>query len=396
TMLNPTPNPTSERAMRVSLANLLIVIFFVSLSVADWVRGQGSLDPTGAPEELFKTLEQIEPRTIIDSLPITITQPGSYYLIKDLTKTTVNGDGITIDANEVDIDLNGFAIYGGNFSGIASDDGIFILGSQTNIHIYNGTVAGWDGDGINALNADFSIFENLRVSQNDGDGLVTDFNCLIVQCTAFSNGFDGLEGDDGTVIKTSTAGQNGDNGIQTSEGCTVVDCASFDNETDGFDIGAGSVINGCSATDNGIFGFDIALGSQAIQCTAHDNISNGFDMASACILRDSIASLNGGHGVRVFANSYVTHCKFHENDLDGMRISSTDCHISDNQTTDNDQTGIAATSSGSFIVRNTCSGNVTNYNIDPNCSFGPIVDITNAGDLTSVSNSVHPLANFTY
>ena len=43
-----------------------------------------------------------------------------------------------------------------------------------------------------------------------GDGLVTDFNCIIHQCTAFSNGLDGLEGDDGTLILHSSAGQNGD------------------------------------------------------------------------------------------------------------------------------------------------------------------------------------------
>lgn len=85
-----------------------------------------------------------------------------------------------------------------------SNDGIVILGSQTNIHIFNGSVVGWNGDGINALNADMSIFENLRVSHNDGDGLVTDFNCLIIQCTALRNGLDGLEGDDGAVVKIRT------------------------------------------------------------------------------------------------------------------------------------------------------------------------------------------------
>lgn len=146
-------------------------------------------------------------------------------------------------------------------------------------------MVGWGGDALNALNADLSIFENLRVSHNDGDGLVTDFNCVIVQCTAHRNG---LEGDDGTVIAQRSASENGDNGIQTSEGCVVADCASFNNESDGIDVAAGSVVRRCSASDNTIFGFDIALGGQAIACTAYDNMSNGPDMASACILRDCI------------------------------------------------------------------------------------------------------------
>ncbi|MEM7518699.1 MAG: right-handed parallel beta-helix repeat-containing protein, partial [Planctomycetota bacterium] len=120
------------------------------------------------------------------------------------------------------------------------------------------------------------------------------------------------------------------------------------------------------------------------------------DMASACILRDCIGSLNSGNGVRTFANSYITDCKFHENDLDGIRISSTDCFVAHNQTTDNDQTGIIATSSGSLIVANTCSGNVTNYNINAACAFGPILDVTSAGDLSLIAGADHPWANFSY
>ena len=339
---------------------------------------------------------RIRPGTAITNIPITITQPGYYYLIDNLFHSVNNADGITIDVDDVTLDMNGYSLFGGIFTSINSDDGIFILGTQTNIKIYNGGVSGWGGDGINALNADFSIFRDLYVGQNNGDGLVADFNALMTRVTAFSNGIDGIEGDDGTVIIKSTAGQNGDNGIQTSEGSTVVNCASFDNETDGFDVAAGSVVNGCVATDNGVFGFDVALGGQAIESTAYDNVSNGFDMASACILRSCISSLNSGHGVRMFANSYVTDSKFHENDLDGIRVSSTDCHIQGNQVTDNDQTGIAATASGSFIVQNTAAGNVTNYNIDPNCAFGPILDVTNVGNLTNVAGADHPWANFSF
>jgi parallel beta-helix repeat protein len=387
-------------SLLVSVASVVVVARIVSAGEVD------SPAPPGAPGATFKTLNQIESRTIINSIPYTINQSGSYYLISNLYHSVNLGDGITINADEVDLDLNGYALYGGKRTGVRSDDGIVVLGSQTNLHIYNGSVVGWDGDGINAFNADFSIFENLRVSQNDGDGLVADFNCIISQCTAYRNGLDGLEGNDGTVIKGCSAGWNGDNGIQTSEGCTVVNCASSYNKEDGFDVAVGTTISHCTATDNGTptgnyptgFGFDIARGGQAIACTAYDNVSNGFDMASACILRDCISSLNSGHGVRTFGNSYITHCKFHENDFDGIRISSTDCHVSDNQCTDNDKWGIRVTSSGSFIVRNTCAGNLTNFSIHVNSTFGPIVNVTGVGDISKsgVANADHPLANFEY
>ncbi|MEM9557114.1 MAG: right-handed parallel beta-helix repeat-containing protein [Acidobacteriota bacterium] len=375
-----------------------------------WVGDSGVVGtgPGSTSQKIFELVEtatsnrfeidfnRIQPGTIITNIPITLTEPGFYYLIHDLSNSVNNADGITIDVDDVTLDMMGYKIVGGKFTGVNSDDGIFVSGSQTNIKVRNGAVIGWNGDGINALNADFSIWSDLHVRSNDGDGLVGDFNNLMVRITAYSNGLDGVEGDDGTVIFHSTAGQNGDNGIQTSEGSSVINCASFDNETDGIDVGAGSLVDACTATDNGVFGFDIALGGQAVNSVAYDNMSNGFDMASACILRSCIGSLNNGHGVRMFANSWIIGNKFHENDLDGIRISSTDCHVEGNQVTDNDQVGIHATASGSFIVKNTSAGNLTNYLIDENCAFGPIVNVTNAGDISGVANADHPWVNFEF
>lgn len=70
---------------------------------------QGALTPpVGAPAPVMKSLSQIEPRTPISTLPITITNSGSYYLTTNLTTST--GSGITIFANNVHLDLNGFTI----------------------------------------------------------------------------------------------------------------------------------------------------------------------------------------------------------------------------------------------------------------------------------------------
>src|SRR5260370_6407387 len=69
---------------------------------------QGNLAPPGAPAPTMKSLDQIEARTPISSAPFTISAPGSYYLTKDLSVTT--GNGITISADNVTLDLNGFTI----------------------------------------------------------------------------------------------------------------------------------------------------------------------------------------------------------------------------------------------------------------------------------------------
>jgi len=69
---------------------------------------QGSLTPPGAPGPTMKTLNQIEPRTPISSLPFVISSPGSYYLTTNLSGTS----GITISSGNVTLDLNGFTLQG--------------------------------------------------------------------------------------------------------------------------------------------------------------------------------------------------------------------------------------------------------------------------------------------
>src|SRR4051794_6471308 len=91
------------------------------------VQAQGSLTPPpGAPVPVMKSLDQIEASTpLIPGAPgvtfnttngtYTITQPGSYYLTGNLTKTN-SGNCIHLAANNISLDLNGFTIFGTNGS----------------------------------------------------------------------------------------------------------------------------------------------------------------------------------------------------------------------------------------------------------------------------------------
>ena len=57
----------------------------------------------------MKSLDQIEARTAItNSGAVTISLPGSYYLTTNVTVSS--GDAITITANNVTLDLNGFTV----------------------------------------------------------------------------------------------------------------------------------------------------------------------------------------------------------------------------------------------------------------------------------------------
>ncbi len=405
----------------LTVRSVLIAVILTGLVVkADMT--QAEINPptwafdTDAPVATMKTVQQVEPRTPIESIPITITEPGSYYLTGDLTIDTVNADGIIINSNNVSIDLNGYGLYGN--STLSEDDGIVVLGTQHHIIIYNGIVSGWDGDGINALNADNSIFENLMVSNNGGDGIVTDFGCIIINCTTSYNGLDGQEGDDGTIIKNGTSYENEDNGFQTSEGCLALDLVSYKNLTDGVDVAAGSIVSRCVTKENGVFGVDLAIGGSVVASTASyngwDNISssitsaNGFDIFSACICRDNIASNNYANGFRTFANAYLVNNKSHDNGYCGFRLSSTDIHFEGNQANNNSGEGIYATSGGGIFLKNRSWSNTDHPDTDEmsaspseniaivsTSSYGPVITL-GEGDMNGTTGSDHPQANFEY
>src|SRR6188768_897598 len=98
---------------------------------------QGPLTPPGAPAPTMKTLDQIEPRIPISSLPFTIAAAGSYYLTGNLNGGA--GNGILIGASGVTLDLMGFELVGG------TGDGISVSAGRANIAILNGTVRNWSG-----------------------------------------------------------------------------------------------------------------------------------------------------------------------------------------------------------------------------------------------------------
>src|SRR5262245_16864747 len=141
-------------------ARIAAISTLLLLSLADVGLAQGPLVPPGPPGPTFKTLQQVEPRTPISSLPITLSQPGSYYLTTNL-QGVAGQHGITISGPRVTLDLMGFELRGvaGSLSGI-------YMNPATSPHIRDGSITGWGQDGINGTNGGGGIIEELRVSNN--------------------------------------------------------------------------------------------------------------------------------------------------------------------------------------------------------------------------------------
>jgi hypothetical protein len=83
--------------------------------------------------------------TKITSLPYTINAPGAYYLGGNLSCSASVGNGITINSDDVTLDLMGFTL---TYTGSGTDNPGISMNTRTNVEVRNGTLRGWPGGGI--------------------------------------------------------------------------------------------------------------------------------------------------------------------------------------------------------------------------------------------------------
>jgi hypothetical protein len=229
---------------------------------------QGSLTPPGAPAPTMKTLQQIEPRTPISGpLPLTISSAGSYYLTTNLTGVA-GTNGITIVANNVTLDLNGFTLQGVL---LASWTGLYVSGTRTNITVRNGTISGWGQHGVFAGTfANLSeniVFERLTVSANSGMG-IGGAGCAVRNCEASINGSYGIYVAPG-VVSGCFVLRNGQSGIYIDgAGSEIIGNTCKGNNATGDAGNAGIYINNNNnrieanhVTDSGYAGIRVAPSS---------------------------------------------------------------------------------------------------------------------------------------
>jgi parallel beta-helix repeat protein len=215
--------------------------------------------------------------------PVLLTSPGSYVLTSNLSVADADTDGISVVADGVAIDLNGFEVAGpGTCTGspavlsCSGGTGRGITSQNRQTQVRRGTVRGFGSWGIRLLVG--SIAENL---------------------TAKMNGFAGISVYRGTVIGC-TASTNGGAGI-VAEQSSVTGSEAVDNRRVGISVGSGSV-NGSVSTGNGEYGFTADRG------TLHDNVASSnvvdgircgssLELLGGCVITANSVSYNGAAGV---------------------------------------------------------------------------------------------------
>lgn len=220
------------RALAVRQCTTLVILALLASLVC-----AGELNPPGAPAP---TANLSEPRTPISSLPFSIDEPGSYYLTTSLTGEA-SQNGITVNSDNVTIDLCGFTLSGVPNSYVGINVPLAGPGlTYQNVVVRNGTVRDWGSTGIDS-SAQHGRFEQLFVTGNGYNGMYVGADCLILSCQSNVNINDG---------------------IVTDSRCQVIQCQADFNGSDGIVANAGSLVRGCTATentDNGILMFNAGL-----------------------------------------------------------------------------------------------------------------------------------------
>jgi hypothetical protein len=362
--------------------------------------------PSGPVAATGKTIGEVEPRIAINatntpgnaSFKYRISRAGSYYLTENLEQSAGVG-GIEIAAQNVTLDLNGFAVLSTTAtSGVAiqSNGGVAIT-------VMNGTVSGWSGSGI-VLGSSCTV-RNVTVQSILGPYGINVFSGVVESCTVRSAGQIGIEVGNNSVVRNCVVQLSSLHGINAGSHSKVENCVSSDNGGNGI-LALSTLITGCTAVNNDLSGIRSDGNSTIVDCRTSLNTLDGYELALADVITGSTAERNTRHGISALSRCRIEGNTCIENGFGsgsgaGILLEPTGSRnvVKNNTTTSNDW-GIKVDSTLNLITGNGASSNPFNFTIATGNRVTTIVNLaTNAASIngnTGGTSTQEADANYVY
>ena len=294
--------------------------------------------------------------------PYTISNSGSYIVVKDLN-TNVSLNGITIQANNVFLDLNGHSLTGTGIS-LASSTSYGIYGDTpyNNITIINGTVRYGLRGGIN-LGGNLIQISRIKACNNGSDGIhVGDF-CKISDCIIDTNRNYGINIGNNGLVENCIVSNNTSNGIYSGNNCTFKNNNVLSNGTTlsmtGIVTGYGAILTGNNCNYNGSMGMTTLYGATITGNNCNYNGYIGMNTSYGATITGNNCQYNGNHGINVTDKSILVGNTSNNNGSCGIYANDF-CMIKDNIISGNYTVGIQANRYNN-IVENTVSDQARPY-----------------------------------
>ncbi|MBS0189955.1 MAG: right-handed parallel beta-helix repeat-containing protein [Phycisphaerales bacterium] len=316
----------------------------------------GPISPTPGPE----------PRTPLNSFNtpgdatsvFRIDAPGSYYLTTNLVATG-GKSGITIVADNVTLDLNGFTIEQGDALG-------FPIGISTNntnrrgLVVRNGNINNFKGYGIFGQARD-SLFEDLTFHENKSGSLEL------------------FQADDCTARNIRIFTTTGEAGLQLSNNARVENCV-VDGGNTGIMVSGNSVVTGCVLVNQPSVGITIFGGlveDCSVSSTKNANSFNagGINAGGSVIVRNCSIRGIASAGIFIGGDATIKGCSISScvKGIASSQFSGGSTTISDNDIADCSTVALDLLSGKHLVIGNRFRGNASNINAGPSVAFGAFV-----------------------